>query len=196
MRISRLPPSFRISCWCWRPAISNGRRRSSRWCAAKDFRCRVAAGLRRDRWRGAARGCWYLDTRGELALLYREALVGFVGGTLVPIGGHNLLEPALWGIPVLFGPHTDHCAEVATLLSNAQGGRMVKDGQDLAHTLRELLRDPDGLRRMGQSAQQVVANNQGALRRTADVIATLLPGAGATESDPVDRSGEMSSRQS
>jgi 3-deoxy-D-manno-octulosonic-acid transferase len=116
-----------------------------------------------------------LDTRGELALLYRDALVAFVGGTLAPVGGHNLLEPAVWGRPVLFGPHTDHCAEVAALLSHARGGHMVQDEQDLTRVLRALLRDREALQRMGQAARQVVADNQGALQRTADVIATLLP---------------------
>ena len=138
-----------------------------------------------------------LDTRGELASLYREAVVAFVGGTLAPVGGHNLLEPAIWGKPVFFGPHTDHCAEVAALLSNAQGGRMVQDEQDLVQALRKLLRDPDALRRMGQAAQQVVADNQGALQRTADIIATFLPGRVATaESRSANRSREWSSRQS
>lgn len=138
-----------------------------------------------------------LDTRGELALLYREALVAFVGGTLAPIGGHNLLEPAVWGKPVFFGPHTDHCAEVATLLSDAQGGRMVRDEQDLAQALRELLRDPEALRRMGQAAQQVVAENQGALKRTADIIATYLPASAVpAKSGAVDQSRESSSRPS
>ncbi|HYM37860.1 MAG TPA: 3-deoxy-D-manno-octulosonic acid transferase, partial [Nitrospiraceae bacterium] len=56
-----------------------------------------------------------LDTRGELAQVYQHAVLTFVGGTLVPVGGHNLLEPALWGKPVFFGPHTDHCMEVAGL---------------------------------------------------------------------------------
>ena len=116
-----------------------------------------------------------LDTRGELALLYREAVVAFVGGTLVPVGGHNLLEPAVWGKPVLFGPHTDHCAEVAALLLNARGGRVVEDAQGLAQGLRELLGNSDALKRMGQAAQQVVADNQGALQRSAEIIATLLP---------------------
>lgn len=116
-----------------------------------------------------------LDTRGELALLYREAVVAFVGGTLVPVGGHNLLEPAVWGKPVLFGPHTDHCAEVAALLLNAQGGRIVPDAEGLAQSLRELLSDQATANRMGQAARQVVADNQGALQRSADIIATLLP---------------------
>ena len=116
-----------------------------------------------------------LDTRGELALLYREAAVAFVGGTLVPVGGHNLLEPAVWGKPVLFGPHTDHCAEVAALLLTARGGRVVEGVQGLARSLRDLLGNSDALKQMGQAAQQVVADNQGALQRSAEIIATFLP---------------------
>lgn len=138
-----------------------------------------------------------LDTRGELALLYRDAVVAFVGGTLVPIGGHNLLEPAVWGKPVFFGPHTDHCADVAALLMNAQGGRVVLDAQQFAQALRELLRDPDGLRRMGQAAQQVVTDNQGALQRTADIIATFLPGrADLAAPSAAEGLRHLSSRQS
>jgi 3-deoxy-D-manno-octulosonic-acid transferase len=115
-----------------------------------------------------------LDTRGELALLYRDATVAFVGGTLVPVGGHNLLEPAVWGKPVLFGPHTDHCAEVAALLLHAGGGRVVDGAHDLAQSLRELLGNSRDLTRMGNAAQQVVADNQGALQRSAEIIATFL----------------------
>ena len=137
-----------------------------------------------------------LDTRGELALLYRDAVVAFVGGTLAPVGGHNLLEPAVWGKPVLFGPHTDHCAEVAALLLNAQGGRVVQDEQDLAQGLRELLRDPVALQRMGQAAQQVVADNQGALQRSAEIIATFLPARGTSKNARVEQGRELSSRQS
>ncbi|MBV6470267.1 MAG: 3-deoxy-D-manno-octulosonic acid transferase [Nitrospirae bacterium] len=116
-----------------------------------------------------------LDSRGELALIYREAVAAFVGGTLAPIGGHNLLEPAVWGKPVLFGPHTDHCAEVAALLTNAGGGLVVQNEAELAQVLHSLLRDPVARQRMGQAAQQVVADNQGALSRSAEIIATFLP---------------------
>ncbi|MEK6802282.1 MAG: 3-deoxy-D-manno-octulosonic acid transferase [Nitrospirota bacterium] len=137
-----------------------------------------------------------LDTRGELALLYRDAVVAFVGGTLAPVGGHNLLEPAVWGKPVLFGPHTDHCAEVASLLVNAQGGLVVQDEPDLAQGLRALLRDPAALQRMGQAAQQVVADNQGALQRSADIIATFLPGRETPKDARVGQERELSSRQS
>jgi len=137
-----------------------------------------------------------LDTRGELALLYRDAVVAFVGGTLAPVGGHNLLEPAVWGKPVLFGPHTDHCAEVAALLVNAQGGLVVQDEPDLAQGLRALLRDPAALQRMGQAAQRVVADNQGALQRSEDIIATFLPGRETSRDARLEQGQELSSRQS
>jgi 3-deoxy-D-manno-octulosonic-acid transferase len=115
-----------------------------------------------------------LDSRGELAWLYKEAAVAFVGGTLVPVGGHNLLEPAVWGKPVFFGSHTDHCAEVAELLLTAEGGVRVEDADELARRMTELLRDDSRLVRMGQAARQVVENNQGALQASLDQIAPFL----------------------
>ncbi len=137
-----------------------------------------------------------LDTRGELALLYREAVVAFVGGTLVPVGGHNLLEPAVWGKPVLFGPHTDHCAEVAALLLNARGGRVVEGTQGLTQGLRELLGNAAALKQMGQAAQQVVLDNQGALKRSAEIIATFLPGPVSSAETGGAQRQDLSSRHS
>lgn len=115
-----------------------------------------------------------LDTRGELARAYREAVVAFVGGTLVPVGGHNLLEPAVWGTPVIFGPYTDHCAEVATLLSQAGGGRRVTGVEDLVASLEEWLGHPAARHRVGEAAKQAVLNNQGALTRSLEFIETCL----------------------
>ena len=115
-----------------------------------------------------------LDTRGELSRAYREAVVAFVGGTLVPVGGHNLLEPAVWGTPVMFGPHTDHCAEVAALLSEAGGGRRVTGVEDLVAALEEWLGQSETRYRVGQAAKQAVLDNQGALKRSLDLIETCL----------------------
>jgi 3-deoxy-D-manno-octulosonic-acid transferase len=126
-----------------------------------------------------------LDTRGELARAYREAVVAFVGGTLVPVGGHNLLEPAVWGTPVLFGPYTDHCAEVATLLSEAGGGRRVTGAEDLVATLDEWLSQSDTRSRVGEAAKQAVLNNQGALTRSLEFIETYLRTAPAYSSRDV-----------
>jgi 3-deoxy-D-manno-octulosonic-acid transferase len=115
-----------------------------------------------------------LDTRGELASVYREAAVAFVGGTLVPIGGHNLLEPAVWAKPVLFGPYTDNCAEIADLLNQGGGGMRVTDAETLARQVISILNNPADSTRMGQLAQQVIRQNQGALQRTLEAIETLL----------------------
>lgn len=115
-----------------------------------------------------------LDTRGELARAYREAVVAFVGGTLIPVGGHNLLEPAVWGVPVMFGPHTDHCAEVATLLAGAGGGRRVASVEDLVMSLEEWLGRPEVRDRVGQAAKQAVLDNQGALIRSLEFIEPYL----------------------
>jgi 3-deoxy-D-manno-octulosonic-acid transferase len=130
-----------------------------------------------------------LDSRGELAAIYREAVVAFVGGTLVPIGGHNLLEPAQWAKPVLFGLYTDHCAEIADLLIQAGGGRRVLQAEDLTQQVMTLFSDDEERERMGRSARQVVEQNQGALQQTLEAIDRLLtPQAGANGSPLAGRS--------
>ncbi len=115
-----------------------------------------------------------LDTRGELAQTYGLATVAYVGGTLAPVGGHNLLEPALWGKPVLFGPHTDHCEESASLLVEAGAGVRVGSGEEFGRTVEALLQDHDSRERMGRAARRVMEENRGALQRTLDRIQGLL----------------------
>jgi 3-deoxy-D-manno-octulosonic-acid transferase len=90
------------------------------------------------------------------------------------VGGHNLLEPAVWGKPVWFGPHTDHCQEVADLLIQAGGGRQVRDGEQLAAELAAHLDDRTRLARMGEAAQRAVLANRGALDRSLELIATVF----------------------
>lgn len=111
-----------------------------------------------------------LDSRGELAAVYEQATVAFVGGTLVPIGGHNLLEPAFWAKPVLFGPYTDHCVEIANLLVQVGGGCRVTTAEELAAALARLFDQHDERVRMGQAAQGMVRENQGALQATIEAI--------------------------
>jgi 3-deoxy-D-manno-octulosonic-acid transferase len=111
-----------------------------------------------------------LDSRGELAAVYEQATVAFVGGTLVPIGGHNLLEPAFWAKPVLFGPYTDHCVEIANLFVQAGGGCRVSTVEELAATLARLFDQHEECVRMGQAAQRMVRENQGALEATIEAI--------------------------
>lgn len=131
---------------------------------------------RKSRLSGAASGprVIILDTRGELARAYREATVAYVGGTLIPVGGHNVLEPAVWGTPVLFGPHTDHCAESAALLEEAGGASRVKGSEDLISRIDGWMRDEAARRAAGQAARRVVAENQGALSRSLALIESCL----------------------
>jgi 3-deoxy-D-manno-octulosonic-acid transferase len=115
-----------------------------------------------------------LDTVGELAQLYALAEVVFVGGSLVPVGGHNMLEPAMRGKPVLFGPHTSNFREGAELLQRSGGGLVVKDGEQLAGELERLLADGGLARRMGGAAREAFAGRQGAVSATLDLIARHL----------------------
>src|SRR5919108_1619535 len=115
-----------------------------------------------------------LDTVGELAHLYAIADVVFVGGSLAPLGGHNMLEPALRGKPVLFGPHTHNFREAAAALVDSGGGRVVHDAAELAVALRRLLADPELRERVGAAGRDAVASRQGAVRATLDLIAQYL----------------------
>ena len=115
-----------------------------------------------------------LDTRGELAAVYRHAAVAYVGGTLVPVGGHNLLEPAHWDKPVCFGPHTDHCAEIAQLLIAAGAGWLVTDAATLRAAFAACLDDTAVADRMGRAGRRVVEENRGAIERTVAAIEKIL----------------------
>lgn len=111
-----------------------------------------------------------LDTVGELAELYGFADVVFVGGSLVPTGGHNMLEPAQRRRPVLFGPHTSNFRESAELLQSAGGAVVVHDAIELAGEVERLLKDPELRRSMGEAGFAAVAARQGALSETLALI--------------------------
>jgi len=111
-----------------------------------------------------------LDTVGELAALYALAEVVFVGGSLVPIGGHNVLEPAMHGKPVLVGPHMSNFREGSELLQRSGGGLVVKDGPELEREVTRLLEDHDLARRMGEAARRAFAGRQGAVSATLDLV--------------------------
>jgi 3-deoxy-D-manno-octulosonic-acid transferase len=115
-----------------------------------------------------------LDTLGELAALYRLCTVAFVGGSLVPIGGHNILEPAVFAKPLLFGPYMHHFPELAQMLCQAGGAVQVQDAEALYGEIARLLQQPDAASTMGQRAFQALQANQGALARTCELVSTLL----------------------
>jgi len=111
-----------------------------------------------------------LDTLGELERIYGIAKISFVGGSLAPIGGHNLLEPASFGKPVLFGPHTHNFFLMSQLLVEAGGGKRVKDEEDLFKTMKELLTDPERSNDMGRHAKEFVELSRGALERVMEHV--------------------------
>jgi 3-deoxy-D-manno-octulosonic-acid transferase len=115
-----------------------------------------------------------LDTIGELAQLYGVADVVYVGGSLVPLGGHNVLEPAFRGKPVLFGPHTHNFRDAAALLLEGGGALVVADAAGLARAVAGLLEDPDRRARVGEAARQAAATRHGAVQATLDLIERYL----------------------
>jgi 3-deoxy-D-manno-octulosonic-acid transferase len=113
-----------------------------------------------------------LDTIGDLARAYSAGHVVFVGGSLVPVGGHNLLEPVLYRKPVLFGPHTENTAEIAASLKASGGGIEVRDADECFTQALGLLNDPSKREKAGKAAFQILERNRGAVDRN---LALVLP---------------------
>ena len=115
-----------------------------------------------------------IDSIGELVDFYRRADVAFVGGSLVPKGGHNPIEPAAMGIPVLFGPDMTDFSEIADSLVDAGGAIRVGNLPELTETLVRLLNSPDERRKAGEHARQCVNRQKDIVARHLDLIDTLL----------------------
>jgi len=115
-----------------------------------------------------------LDTLGELAQVYSLATVVFVGGSLVPSGGHNILEPAFAGRPVIVGPHMENFHEIRELFRAEQALVEVRGADELAREVAELMTDEARRRRLGERARALVDRNRGALGRTVDSLAGLV----------------------
>lgn len=114
------------------------------------------------------------DTMGELLLFYGCADVAFVGGSLAPTGGHNVLEPALLGLPVLFGPHMFNFAEISQRLLEAEAAFRVENAQELADRAEHLFTAPALKQAAGERGRAVVAANRGALADLMAIIETYL----------------------
>jgi 3-deoxy-D-manno-octulosonic-acid transferase len=121
-----------------------------------------------------------LDTIGELARLFQIATVVFVGGSLVDAGGHNILEPAVFGKPILFGPHMQNFAEIARTFLEHRAAVQVTTGRELEDTLVALAADPVRRASLGAAARALVEANRGAKDKSLAAIAELLPPASST----------------
>jgi 3-deoxy-D-manno-octulosonic-acid transferase len=120
-----------------------------------------------------------VDTVGELGALYAAADVAFVGGSLVPIGGHNLLEPAALGIPVLTGPYYANGKDIARLLLDRGAALQVNDARELGAAVKRLLADPAERRRVGAIGREIIEANRGSVARLLALIEPLLREPGA-----------------
>ena len=116
-----------------------------------------------------------LDTIGELAQLYQLATAVFVGGSLVDHGGHNILEPAIYGKPIVFGPSMHNFKEIAEAFLSNDAAIQVPSERELDETLLALVTDPVRRARLGAAARALVAANRGAKTKTLEVIGELLP---------------------
>jgi 3-deoxy-D-manno-octulosonic-acid transferase len=131
--------------------------------------------VRRSQWRGepVRGGVFLLDSLGELPAVYSVADAAFVGGSLVPLGGHNILEPAQHGVPIIVGPHTQNFRAIVEVFRTSDALR-VATLDDLSRTFLSLLQDEDLRRGLGRRALEVVRSRFGATERTLEALAELL----------------------
>lgn len=119
-----------------------------------------------------------LDTIGDLAGVYQVASVAFIGGSIVPRGGHNPLEAARFGVPVITGPSTSNFREIYGRLAEAKAVAVLKSGAELEITLMDVIADADAARAMGERGRRIFEEQQGATARTVEALLQLI-GAGA-----------------
>jgi len=122
------------------------------------------------------------DTMGELPLFYAASDVAFVGGSLVPIGGHNLLEPAALGLPVISGAHVYNAQEIADMFVSLGACRIVDDSRDLSVAVDELIADPRKAKESGAQGLEIVQRNRGALSDLLGLLEPLIGGDGGLTS--------------
>lgn len=121
-----------------------------------------------------AGGVLLVDTIGELMNLYALSDVVFVGGSLVPVGGHNLLEPASAGAPVLFGPHMHNFREISALVLTSGAGEQFQDREGMEAVLRRLLTDEHARKHVGENGIRLMMEQGGAAARHMDIIEPLI----------------------
>ena len=142
------------------------------------LRGRGAAVVRRSRWDDTGTperpDVLLLDSLGELAGLYRVAAGSFIGGTLVPTGGHNPLEPARFGVPVAVGPSMHNFREMAEVFDRAAAWRRVAGARELGETWKGWLDDPAAAKAQGERALRLLEENRGALGRTMEMLGAIL----------------------
>jgi 3-deoxy-D-manno-octulosonic-acid transferase len=110
-----------------------------------------------------------LDTIGELSRVFARIRIAFIGGSLMPYGGHNILEPAYWSKPIIFGPHMDNFPVAGDFL-HEKAAIEIKDSGELSHAVLHLLHENEKASLMGQKAKAIIDKNKGAVKKAVDLI--------------------------
>jgi 3-deoxy-D-manno-octulosonic-acid transferase len=114
------------------------------------------------------------DTMGEMLILYGASQVAFIGGSFVPVGGHNLLEPTALGIPSIIGPNYFNFKEITNMLVAAEATYIIHNEEELAARVIELFNDPQLAHKRGENGLTVLEKNRGALAKLCDIIDSIL----------------------
>ncbi len=118
-------------------------------------------------------GVILLDTIGELPQIFSKASVTFIGGSLLPFGGHNILEPAYWGKPIIFGPHMENFPIAKKFLKD-EAALMVKNSAEVAAAIEDLLKNTEKAKQMGLKAKAIINSNTGAVERAVGLVRSFL----------------------
>ena len=123
---------------------------------------------------GAGTSVFLGDTMGEVPLFYAASDIAFVGGSLVPIGGHNLLEPAALGLPLVSGPHVYNAQDISDMFIDLGACRIVNDAAQLVEAVDNLLANPDEAAIQGGNGRSIVQRNRGALALLLTLLEPLI----------------------
>jgi 3-deoxy-D-manno-octulosonic-acid transferase len=117
-----------------------------------------------------------VDTMGDLIHIYSKSMVAFVGGSLAPYGGQNILEPLFFGTPVVFGPYMENFRDIAGIVLEGKAGIMVSNKEDLYETMKKIISDEPLRREMGDLGKQIIQKQQDGMRKTVDIILNITEG--------------------
>ncbi len=115
-----------------------------------------------------------VDTMGEVPLFFAAANVAFVGGTLVPVGGHNLLEPAALGLPIVTGPYVFNMQEIAEMFKKSGASVVVKNAEELSLAVIDFFANSDMAEEVGKRGNSIVRSNRGALERLLNLLGPII----------------------
>jgi 3-deoxy-D-manno-octulosonic-acid transferase len=110
---------------------------------------------------------------GELSEVFSNAAITFIGGSLLQFGGHNILEPAYWGNPIIFGPHMENFPIAAEFLKKSAAFQ-VKDAKEIAKVVSDLIQKPETARLMGENARAILDENKGAVEKALKLVRGYL----------------------